>query len=203
LTPDRKQKRPRAISPTPLRDWIARQSRARRAGLTFLMAALIACGGKASVFLANSPVPFSHQLLFVLIAGTLLGSRLGCVAALGYLVAASSVPGLWPDGAGESGLTGPQAGYLWSLPLVAYLSGYYVERENMESWAHFAIGVCAAIATFDIAGTLRLLLIGDIGPVELAARGGALTVGPRVAQGALAVLIAWTASSRIKAQTDE
>lgn len=171
--------------------------------MLLLMVALIACGGKAGTVLSLSPVPFTHQLLFVLLAGALLGSRLGSLAAAIYLLAATTTGLLWPVGSGPFPLTGPMAGYLWSLPLVAYLAGAYVERERMESWAHYAIGVCAAIAAFDLLGTVRLLMLGEMGPVELAARGSALVVGPRIAQGALAVLIAWTASSRIKAQADE
>ena len=171
--------------------------------MTLLMAGLIACGGKAGAVVSLSPIPFTHQLLYVLVAGTLLGSRLGCLSAAIYLVAASLSDALWPIGAGPGALTGPQAGYLWSLPLTAYLSGFYVERHKMESWAHFAIGVCAAIAVFDLCGTIRLLAQGDMGPVELAARGSALIVGPRIAQGSLAVLIAWTASSRIRSRADE
>ena len=171
--------------------------------MVLLMATLISCGGKGGFITALSPVPFTHQLLFVLIAGALLGSRLGCLSAFVYLLAASISGFLWPLGAGPSALTGPMAGYLWSLPLVAYLSGFFVERERMESWPHFAIGTCAAIGVFDMAGTLRLLVGAELDPTELAARGGALFMGPRIAQGALAVLIAWTASMRIKTQTDE
>jgi biotin transport system substrate-specific component len=202
LTSKRKDKGPKAISPTPLRDWIAKQSLTRRIGMVLLMAAMIACGGKGGFITSLSPVPFTHQLLFVLVAGTLLGSRLGCLSAFIYLISASITGLLWPIGAGPTALTGPMAGYLWSLPLVAYLSGYFVEREQMESWPHFAIGTCAAIGVFDLAGTVRLLATAEMDPTQLAARGGALFMGPRIAQGALAVLIAWTASVRIRTQTD-
>lgn len=171
--------------------------------MTLLMAALIACGGKAGAILSASAVPFTHQLLFVLIAGSVLGSRLGCLSTFAYLIAASVTGILWPMGAGESAMTGPLAGYLWSLPLVAYLSGAVVEKYNMESWAHFAIGIALGIAVFDMSGTLRLLVMGVMGPEELAARGTALFAGPRMAQGGLALLIAWTASTRLKAQADE
>src|SRR5215212_1170991 len=121
--------------------------------MVLLMAALIACGGKAGAMTSLSPVPFTHQLLFVLVAGSLLGSKLGCLAAFTYLVA-SSVTGLfWPIGAGPSPLTGVLAGYLWSLPLVAYLSGIVVERECMETWRHFAMGICAAVGIFEVLGS--------------------------------------------------
>lgn len=203
MTPNRDDREPKAISPTPLRDWIAKQSPSRRLQMTLLMAALIACGGKAGATLSVSAVPFTHQLLFVLISGALLGSRLGCLSAFAYLTAASVSGILWPIGAGESAMTGPIAGYLWSLPLAAYLSGVVVEKYQMESWAHFAIGIALGIAVFDSLGTLRLLMLGAMGPEELAARGTALFAGPRMAQGGLALLIAWTASTRLKAQADE
>jgi biotin transport system substrate-specific component len=170
--------------------------------MVLLMAAMIACGGKAGFLTSLSPVPFTHQILFVLIAGALLGPRLGSISAMVYLVSASIFDVLWPIGASNAGLTGPMAGYLWSLPFAAYLSGYFVERERMESWPHYAIGACAAIGVFDVTGGIRLLASGNLGATELAARASALFVGPRIAQGALAVLIAYTASTRIKTQTD-
>jgi biotin transport system substrate-specific component len=194
------KKPPRALSPTPLRDWVARQSTARKAGLVGLFALVIACGGKAGAILSFSPVPATHQLLFVLLAGAMLGSRLGAVSSLLYLVLAAVTGRLWPVGAGPDALTGPLAGYLWSLPLAAYFCGFFVERAQSEKPVHFAIGVCAAIGTFDAFGSVRLLGALEVNAAESFARGAGLFMGQHIAHGAITVFIASSASAELQAR---
>src|SRR5438552_6067697 len=80
------KKEPRALSPTPLHDWVERQPPWRRAGFVGLFALLIACGGKAGISLSLTPVPATHQLFFALLAGALLGGRLGAISSLSYLL---------------------------------------------------------------------------------------------------------------------
>jgi biotin transport system substrate-specific component len=195
-----KKKQPRAISPTPLRDWVLRQTPARRAGLVGLFALLIGAGGKAGAVFAISPVPATQQLLFVMLAGALLGSRLGAVSALVYLVAAAATDLLWPIGFGSGALTGPLAGYLWSLPIAAFLSGWVVERLREEKPVYFAMGVSAGVAAFDMLGSARMLFSLEMDAPEAVARGAAFFFGQHFAQGALAVLIASSASSTLQAR---
>ena len=92
----------------------------------------MACGARASVAFDLSPVPATQLTFFALLAGALLGSRLGSVAGMVYLLSASIFGFLWPEGAGFAPLSGPLAGYLWSVPLVAYLAGLFVERARSE-----------------------------------------------------------------------
>ena len=195
------KKNPRPISPTPLRDWVNRQPPARKAGYVVLFAILLACGGKASVVLAFTPVPMTQQLLFALLAGVLLGSRLGCVSATLYLLAATIAGGpLWPAGMGSTALTGPFGGYLWSLPATAYLAGFVVERLRMESAASFAIGVTAGIGAYEAIGCLRLLGAGDLGVGEAVVKGAGFLIGQHAAHGALAVLIGSSTSAALHAR---
>jgi len=193
------KKKPKALSPTPLRDWMKRQPAKRRAAFVALFALLIACGGKASFTFAFTPVPATQQLLFVLLSGVLLGSRLGATAAVLYLLAAASTGLVWPEGAGPTPLVGPLAGYLWSLPLVAYLSGLIVERAQSEKPVFFAIGVSAGIAAFDACGSLRLLAALDLSTAEAFVKGVGFFVGQHIAHGALAVLVASSASATLQA----
>lgn len=162
-----------------------------------LFALLIACGGKAAITLPLTPVPLTQQLLFVLLAGALLGSRLGGAAAMLYLLAAACFRPLWPAGAGLTPLTGTLAGYLWSLPLAAYLSGVFVERLSTERPAGCAIGVTAAVAVFDGLGSVRLMAAMQYDAAEAFVRGAGLFVGQHAAQAALTVLIASSASSML------
>lgn len=197
------KKGPKALSPTPLRDWMQRQGAVRRAAFVALFAILIACGGQASVTYAFTPVPATQQLLFVLLAGVLLGSRLGAASALLYLLFAASTGWSWPEGVGPTPLTGPLAGYLWSLPLAAYLSGLFVERGRSERPVYFAIGTTAGIAVFDAFGSLRLLAALDLDTAEAFVKGVGFFIGQHVAQGALAVLIASSASTTLQAHENK
>jgi biotin transport system substrate-specific component len=195
-----KPKKPQSLSPTPLRDWLSRQPRKRRWGLVALFSLLMACGGKAGAVFSESPVPATHQMLFVLLAGAVLGSRLGTLSALLYLLSASVTGVLWPIGTGPTPLVGPLAGYLWSLPIVAYLSGLVVEKAQAEQPVFFAVGVTAGIAAFDACGSTRLLFSQELGAQEAFARGVGLFVGQHILHGALAVLIASSASSTLQAK---
>ena len=194
------EREPRALSPTPLRDYVACQLPARRAGLVGLFAILIACGSLASFNLPYTPVTGSHQLLFVLLSGALLGSRLGSVAAIVYLIGAAATGLGWPAGAGETPLTGPAAGTLWSLPLAAFASGATVERANSEEPVHFTFGAAVAVGIYTLAGVVRLMGAQDLGPAEAYVKGAGLFLGQHIMIGALAVLIGHSASTAVRAR---
>ena len=193
-------RRPRAASPTPLRDWIHRQPRLRRAAGVALFAVFIACGGMAPASISLTPVPGSQQLLFVLLAGVILGSRLGAVSAMTYLAAAAVTGRIWPAGAGPEPLIGPTAGFLWSLPLTAYFAGLAVERLKGESAAHYAMGVCGAVAAYHALGTLRLIAALDYESSEAFVKGAGIFLGQHIAHGAIAVMIATSASDLVRAR---
>lgn len=76
-----------------------------------------------------TPVPITLQPSAVLLAGAALGGRRGAVAMLIYL--AEGATGL-PVFAGGTGgllhLIGPTAGYLWSYPIAAFVTGLLCER---------------------------------------------------------------------------
>jgi biotin transport system substrate-specific component len=197
------KKRPKAVSPTPLRDWMDRQTPRRKIGFVMLGALLMACGARASVFFDLSPVPATQLTFFAMLSGALLGSQLGTLAGVAYLLAASVFGFLWPAGSGVAPLVGPLAGYLWSVPAVAFLSGYFVERARSEQPVFFAIGACAAIAVYDVLGSLRLMLAQNASAAEAVARGAGLFTGQHIAQGALAVFIASSASSHLQARQNK
>ena len=197
---DRNNREPRAASPTPLRHWIHRQKAGRRASAVGLFAVLIASGGLAPVSISLTPVGGSQQFLFVLLAGVILGSRLGAASALTYLGAAAITGRLWPAGAGAEPLVGPAAGFLWSLPLAAYLAGWGVERWKGETPAHYAMGVCAAIGVYHSLGTIRLISALDMASSEAFVKGAGIFMGQHIAHAALAVLIASTASDLARAR---
>ncbi len=157
----------------------------------------MACGAKAPALTLAADVPSSHQLLFALLAGGMMGSRLGSTSALVYLVAAAALGNLWPVGAGPAPLTGHLAGYLWSLPFVAYAAGYATERLKLETPAIYAIGIAAGVGTYDAFGAAGLVLTADHFDADAYLRGAAANTGLRIAHGALAVFITSSATAAL------
>lgn len=75
-----------------------------------LCTALIAAG--AFIAIPLGPVPFTLQPLFVLLAGLLLGPRLGALSVLAYLTLGLVAPVYAGGTAGLGVLLGPTGGYL-------------------------------------------------------------------------------------------
>ncbi|NUC71092.1 biotin transporter BioY [Haloterrigena sp. SYSU A558-1] len=99
----------------------------------FARAAVLAALVGASIFVTIpypfSPAPITLQVLFVFLAGLVLGPVWGAVSMLLYLTAgAAGLPVFSGMEAGFGPLVGNTAGYLWSYPLAAALIGAVVHR---------------------------------------------------------------------------
>jgi biotin transport system substrate-specific component len=94
-----------------------------------LLAALMGAVAPVAIPLPFSPAPVTLQVLFVFLAGLLLGPLWGTVSILLYLTAgAIGIPVFAGWEAGLGTLVGPTAGYLWSYPLAALVIGLFVHR---------------------------------------------------------------------------
>ncbi len=94
-----------------------------------VLAALISAMAYVSIPLPFSPVPFTLQVLFVFLAGLLLGPVWGPVSLLLYLLAGAVGLPVFAGGTGGLGvLLGQTGGYLWSYPIAAFLIGYLTHR---------------------------------------------------------------------------
>jgi biotin transport system substrate-specific component len=115
---------------------IAAQPMLRDAMLVLACGSLMAMFARIAVYLPFTPVPITGQTLGVLLTGALLGSRRGALAMLVYL--AEGLAGLpvfaggqsaWsPSPAGVPVIIGPSAGYLFSYPASAFVTGWLLER---------------------------------------------------------------------------
>lgn len=94
-----------------------------------VLAALLGAFGPVSIPIPLSPAPITLQVLFVFLAGLVLGPVWGTVSMLIYLTAgAVGIPVFSGWEAGFGILIGNTAGYLWSYPLAAALIGIVVHR---------------------------------------------------------------------------
>ena len=94
-----------------------------------LLAALLGAVAPVAIPIPLSPAPITLQVLFVFLAGLLLGPVWGPVSMLLYLTAgAIGIPVFAGFEAGVGVLFGQTGGYLWSYPLAALLIGLVVHR---------------------------------------------------------------------------
>jgi biotin transporter BioY len=102
----------------------------RSVALIIAFSLLTALSAQVVIPLPWTPVPITGQTFAVLLTGALLGSRLGALAMIAYLVEGAS--GLPFFRSGQGGLhyllVSPTAGYLFSYPLAAFLTGWLAER---------------------------------------------------------------------------
>src|SRR5215207_3565682 len=89
---------------------------------TALMAAVTAVAAQIAIPL--EPVPFTLQVLAVILSGLLLGPRYGALAqAIYVLVGAVGVPVFAQFSGGLGVVLGPTGGYLVSYPIAASVAG--------------------------------------------------------------------------------
>jgi biotin transport system substrate-specific component len=79
-----------------------------------------------------TPVPITGQTFGVLLVAVLLGARRGAITLILYLLeGAAGLPVFQPLGLpGLARFAGPTAGYLFSYPVAAFVTGWLVERRE-------------------------------------------------------------------------
>jgi biotin transport system substrate-specific component len=115
----------------------------RQVGLVIGFSLLTALA--AQVVIPIGPIPITGQTFAVLLTGALLGSRLGAMAMIVYLVeGASGLPFFSGGHFGLLHLMGPTGGYLIAFPAAAYITGAFAEhgwdRRFLTAAAAMAIG---------------------------------------------------------------
>ena len=131
---------------------------ARRVIGVVALAAATAVGARISVLIPGTPVPFTFQPLFVILAGVLLGSRLGAASQALYLAAGIAGLPVFVAGGGAAYLLGPTGGYLMAYPLAAWLAGSGVRRGTGRLLA----GLLAALAAIYVGGLAWLAIVGNV-----------------------------------------
>src|SRR6202795_2362433 len=84
-----------------------------------------------------TPVPITGQTFGVLLVAVLLGARRGAITLILYLLeGAAGLPVFQPLGLpGLARFAGPTAGYLFSYPAAAFVTGWLVERgAKIRDW---------------------------------------------------------------------
>ena len=130
---------------------LAPLDRTRSISLVFAFSLLVALC--AQIVIPVGPVPITGQTFAVLLTGALLGSRLGAMAMIVYLIeGASGLPFFYGGHGGLAHFFGPTGGYLVAFPAGAFITGAFAEN----GWDKRFWSAVVAMAV----GSLVILLAG-------------------------------------------
>jgi biotin transport system substrate-specific component len=123
------------------------KSRTYKMILVALFAALIAVG--AFIRIPVPLVPFTMQSFFVVLAGMLLGKKLGAASALVYLaVGLIGIP-VFTQGGGIGYVLKPSFGYLIGFVVGAFVTGAIVRKaENPTFWRLLFAALAGLLAVY-------------------------------------------------------
>lgn len=114
-----------------------------------VFAALMAIGANISPFLMIGGVPITLQLLFAILAGGLIGSRLGAISMTVYLLLGLAGAPIFAQFKGGIGsLFSPTFGYVISFIFVAYIVGKFFERVKQSIFNYAGVGLLAIITNY-------------------------------------------------------
>ena len=180
-----------------LRAWavqdVVSDPRARRGLALVAFVLATAFGAQVGVRFPWTQVPMTLQPLFVILAGAVLGPRLGAMAIATYvMVGAAGAPVFSNGAAGLPWLLGPTGGYLLAMPAAAFVVGAVAGRSGSVS--RLLLGLTLGILTI-YAGGVSWLLLASGGSLATAV---SLGVVPFVAGDVTKILIALFAAKSLR-----
>ena len=124
-------------------------------------AGFIALAAQVSIPLPWTPVPFSFQVLAVLVTGAYLGRNYGLLSVAIYILAGALGLQVFADqeSSGLAILSGATAGYIFGFGAAAYLVGWYVEKRRALLPRRWAFAITAALGLIAAASLVALTCI--------------------------------------------
>lgn len=124
-----------------------------------LFTGLLVLATKAEIWFGG-PVPFTLQVLGVLLAGMLLGARDGALSVISYLgLIAINLP-VDSAGIGAAAFAGPTAGYLVGFVPAAFVTGWLTEQSQNRVWLRWLAGLVGISVIYAIGLTWLKLVTG-------------------------------------------
>lgn len=150
-----------------------------------LFAAMTALG--AYMRIPIGPVPITFQVMFVFLAGSILGKKWGSLSMVVYILL--GVAGLPVFAGGASGigvLFGPTGGYITGFVIAAFVIGLLTERKKSTSMTFNALYMLIGLVIIYTLGATQLMIEAQLEPFETIMAG----VVPFVIGDILSMLIA-------------
>ena len=111
-------------------------------------------------FLQIGNVPLSMQPFFCVLAGILLGSRLGAISMIVYLlVGVAGAPIFAGFGSGFASIIGPTGGFILSYIIAAFVAGLIVEKKAQPKAGTFMFASIIGIVLIYFIGTNYMYMI--------------------------------------------
>jgi len=134
----------------------------RQMTLVSLFAALTAVGALISIPIY--PVPLTLQTLFTLLAGMTLGSVMGALSQIIYvLLGVVGLPVFAGFKAGIGILFGPTGGFLFGFIFSAYIIGKLIELKKEKNIFYYFLAGFLGIVIIYFIGVIQLALVTGIG----------------------------------------
>lgn len=156
----------------------------------------------AQIAIPIFPVPFTLQVLAVILSGFLLGPRYGALAQVIYvLIGAVGAPVFAEFSGGLGRVLGPTGGYLVSYPIAAAISGLaaptVARASRSRALSYGLLCGCLALAVIYATGATWLAVVTDL-PLAVAVAQGVLIFVPfDLIKVALATLVAVAAAPAV------
>lgn len=149
-------------------------------------AAFTILAAKIALPLWFTPVPITLQVMAALLAGLLLGARLGAISQMEYLaIGIAGAPVFAGGKAGPAAFAGPTGGYLVGLIALAFVAGAIYKALGSAGRTRAVIASLAAVAALYACGFAWLVVwLGPAGGENFASllgRAFALGVAPFIA----------------------
>jgi len=178
------------------------RSRVRDVTLVAGFALLTALAAQVRIHLGWTPVPITGQTFSVLLAGTVLGARLGALSQLTYVAAGLVLPFYAGGTHGWSVVTGASGGYLVGMVLAAFVVGKLAERhEDRDLLTSLPAMFFGSVVIYAV-GLPWLAAVADLSMQDAIAKGLApFVIGDALKAGIAGALVpaTWKAVERSKA----
>lgn len=127
--------------------------------LCALFVALIAVG--AFIRIPVPVVPFTLQFLFTMLAGLLLGGKLGALTVCIYIVMGLMGLPVFTEGGGPAYVLKPSFGYIIGFAVAAYVTGAIANKVSRPSYKRLFAAVFIGLAIVYLCGMVYYYLMSN------------------------------------------
>ncbi|MEY8000553.1 biotin transporter BioY [Clostridium sp. Mt-5] len=158
-----------------------------------IFTAITAILAQISIPLPFTPVPITFQIFAVYISAIILGSRLGTLSQIIYLLlGAIGIPVFASFTGGLQTIVGPSGGFLISYPIISYIIGKISEKDLNPIMSILGL-IVSLIICYSI-GTIQFHFVTNV-PIQ---KSILLCVAPFVPLDTAKIIVAYLAGHKIK-----
>lgn len=163
---------------------------------TAIFTAITAIMAQIAIPLPFSPVPITMQTFAIFMSAIILGSRLGFMSQIIYvLLGAIGVPVFANFGGGLGKILGPTGGFIFSFPIVAYIIGR-ISDKKMNMAANIAIMAVGLFVCYAM-GVAQLSVTTGMGMQKAIAVGALPYIPLDIVKVAMAYVLGTTVRNRL------